>query len=159
LCKKQAPARRTPWQGGCLFSTKHHKETDFEYILSQRGQAIRPSPTYEVDRFVKELRDSGKQVINLGIGNPPQIHQLMSPAMKERISAAFQEAFAKLGSYYPAAGLEKLRRLWLVILGGIVLLRLRLLGMLARVVWKQRFLLLQTRGQGHCSDAVLAEPS
>jgi len=78
-------------------------------LLSSRGKALRPSPTFEVDRLVKALEAKGKSVINLGIGNPPILTGFMSNGMRERVTKAFTDAFIKMPAYYPAGGLMSLR--------------------------------------------------
>lgn len=78
--------------------------------LSQRGTRLQPSPTYEAEKIIQELKKSGKTVINLGIGTPPKLLDLMSESMRNEIEKTWRKALSLLGTYYPAAGLVELRK-------------------------------------------------
>lgn len=77
--------------------------------LSNRGSTLRPSPTFEVDRLVKEVEKAGKQVINFGIGTPPELFSLMPVALQQSLRTAWEQLLPQLGRYQPATGMPALR--------------------------------------------------
>ncbi|GEM_PF-4172884 len=87
-------------------------------LFSPRGQAVRQSPTFEVDSWVRAVEAQGKRVINLGIGNPPVLLSCMSSAMQERVTNAYKNAFLGMAKYYPAGGLASLKEKVATYFGG-----------------------------------------
>ncbi|MEI6222744.1 MAG: pyridoxal phosphate-dependent aminotransferase [bacterium] len=77
--------------------------------LSQRGRWLRPSPTFEVARLVKEVESTGKKVINFGIGTPPKLLELMTDSMRHQVEESWKGTLSQLGTYYPGSGLQSLR--------------------------------------------------
>ncbi|MBI3614917.1 MAG: pyridoxal phosphate-dependent aminotransferase [Candidatus Omnitrophica bacterium] len=72
-------------------------------MLTQRIQAVQPSPTLRVTALAKQLKAEGKKVINLAAGEP----DFDTPeAVKKAAIEAIQEGFTK---YTPTTGIPELK--------------------------------------------------
>ncbi len=71
--------------------------------LSERAQAIRPSPTLAIDAKAKALKASGEDIINFGVGEP----DFDTPEnIKDAAIKAIKDGFTK---YTPVGGIDELK--------------------------------------------------
>ncbi len=72
-------------------------------MLSERAKQVRPSSTLAIDSIAKELKSQGKDIVNLGVGEP----DFDTPEnIKEAAIKAIRDGFTK---YTPPGGIPELK--------------------------------------------------